>query len=503
LRIKEKVIQERKYVAEQATQLKKEGSSLSQVCQYLNSNYVNFRFIERSVYRGRKSSPRISFSFPVFEEYLKEATKNLGETGQVWDEIVLKEEVDYKDYVYDFTVLDENHNFIANSFVVSNCGVRVLRTNLKEDEIRPKMRSLVDTIFRNVPSGVGSKGRVKLSWGQLEEAIEIGARWAVENGYGTEKDLEHLEEKGSLPGKASVVSEKAKKRGMPQLGSLGAGNHFLEIQRVDGIFDKDAARVMGIEEEGQICVMIHTGSRGFGHQVCTDYLKILESKFRDIIAKLPDRELVYAPANTKECENYFYAMNSAANFAWCNRQMITHWVRESITSALGIKEEDVGLEVIYDVAHNIGKVEEHKVNGEVKKVYVHRKGATRAFGPGSPDIPKDYKKIGQPVLIPGSMGTSSYILIGTERAEEETFSSVCHGAGRLQSRAKALKKFRGEQVKRSLEGEGITVRSASWKVLAEEAPPVYKDVDEVVKTCEVAGICKIVVRLKPIGVVKG
>lgn len=365
------------------------------------------------------------------------------------------------------------------------------------------MRNLVDTIFRNVPSGVGSKGKIKLSKSELEEAIEIGARWAVENGYGKEEDLEHLEEKGSLPARAEVVSDKAKSRGIPQLGSLGGGNHFLEIQRVEKIFDKEIAKFMGIEEEGQVCLMVHTGSRGFGHQVCTDYLRILESRFRDIISKLPDRELVYAPSGTKECEDYFYAMNSAANFAWCNRQMITHWVRESITRVFGVSEEDIGLDVIYDVAHNIGKVEEHKVDGEVKKVYVHRKGATRAFGPGSSDIPRDYQKIGQPVLIPGSMGTASYILIGTEKAEEETFSSVCHGAGRLQSRAKALKSYRGEQVKRELEGRGIIVRSASWKVLAEEAPAVYKDVDEVVKTCELAGISKIVVELRPLGVVKG
>jgi tRNA-splicing ligase RtcB len=384
-----------------------------------------------------------------------------------------------------------------------NCGVRVLRTNLMDDQVRPRMRELVDALFRNVPSGVGSKGRVKLSWSQLEEAIQVGARWAVENGYGREEDLEHLEARGSLPGDPETVTEKAMKRGMPQLGSLGAGNHFLEIQSVESIYDRDIAGAMGIEEVGQVTVMIHTGSRGFGHQVCTDYLRILESKFRDIVAKLPDRELVYAPAGTNECEDYFHAMNSAANFAWCNRQMITHWTRESVTSALGMNEEEIGLDVIYDVAHNIGKVEEHEIDGGIKRVYTHRKGATRAFGPGNPDLPNDYKKIGQPVLIPGSMGTASYILIGTQRAEEETFSSVCHGAGRMKSRKKALKTYRGEQVKKTLEGEGILVRSASWKVLAEEAPPVYKDVDEVVKATEMGGICRIIAKLKPMGVVKG
>jgi tRNA-splicing ligase RtcB len=249
--------------------------------------------------------------------------------------------------------------------------------------------------------------------------------------------------------------------------------------------------------------MIHTGSRGLGHQVCADYLQILEHAFRDELAKLPDRELVYAPAGTKECENYFQAMCAAANFAWCNRQLITHWTRESIVKVFGMKEEEIGLDIIYDVAHNIAKIEKHKINGENKKVYVHRKGATRAFGPGSEDIPEDYRDIGQPVLIPGSMGTASYVLIGTKMAEEQTFSSVCHGAGRVQSRAGALRQLRGEKVARALEQRGILIRAASWRVVAEEAPQVYKDVDEVVRVCQEAGIAKIVARLRPIGVVKG
>ena len=249
--------------------------------------------------------------------------------------------------------------------------------------------------------------------------------------------------------------------------------------------------------------MVHTGSRGFGHQVCTDYLRILENAFRDKVRKLPDRELVYAPAGTKECDNYYQAMCCAVNFAFCNRQMITHWIRESIIKTLNMSEEDAGLEVVYGVAHNVGKIEEHKVNGEEKKVYIHRKGATRAFGPGSPDMPEDYKEIGQPAIIPGSMGTSSYVLIGTDQAKDLTFSSVCHGAGRLMSRHKALKRFRGETVKQMLKERGILVRSASWKGIAEEAPGVYKDVDEVVRVCQEAGIAKIVAKLRPMGVVKG
>ena len=299
------------------------------------------------------------------------------------------------------------------------------------------------------------------------------------------------------------VSEKALRRGAPQLGSLGAGNHFLEIQYVDKIYLPEIAKAFGIAQLGQVTVMIHTGSRGFGHQVATDYLRILENKFRDLLRKLPDRELVFAPSGTKEFEDYFQAMSCGANFAWCNRQMITHWTRESITKVLGMSEDEIGLDVIYDVAHNIGKIENHKIDGGKRKVVVHRKGATRAFGPGQPDIPKDYQEIGQPVLIPGSMGTASYILIGTEKAEELTFSSVAHGAGRMRSRAKALRMFRGEMVARRLASRGILVRAASWRVVAEEAPEVYKDVDEVVKVCQEAGIARIVARMVPIGVVKG
>jgi len=385
-----------------------------------------------------------------------------------------------------------------------NCGVRLLRTNLTAEDIKPKIPQLLDMIFKNVPSGVGSRGKVRLNYAQLKEVLESGAKWAAHNGYGTERDIAHLEENGRLAGAdASKVSEKALKRGAPQLGSLGAGNHFLEIQRVEKIFMPEVAKVFGIAQEGQVTFMIHTGSRGLGHQICTDYLQILERAFRDVIRGLPDRELVYAPASTKECTDYFAAMACAANFAWANRQMIMHWVRESIQKTLGLSGSDAGIEVIYDVAHNIGKVENHEIGGKKTKVYIHRKGATRAFGPGSEDLPSDYRNVGQPVLVPGSMGTASYILVGTDQAREETFSSVCHGAGRLQSRTKALKTYRGEQIKKALGDRGIVVRSASWKVLAEEAPTVYKDVDEVVRVCEVAGITKTVAKLRPMGVVKG
>jgi tRNA-splicing ligase RtcB len=385
-----------------------------------------------------------------------------------------------------------------------NCGVRMLRTNLKVDDVKPKLQQILDAVFKNVPSGVGKKGKMRLTTSQLKGPLERGVAWAVDEGYGKAKDIDFIEEKGSLAGAdASKVSNKALKRGAPQLGTLGAGNHFLEIQRIEKIFLPDVAKAFGIREEGQIMFMIHSGSRGFGHQVCTDYLQILERAFRNEMSKLPDRELVYAPAGTKECDDYFGAMACGANFAWTNRHMIMHWVRESIQKTLGLSEEETGIEVMYDVAHNIGKIEEHEIDGKRTKVYIHRKGATRALGPGADDLPSAYKGVGQPALVPGSMGTASYVLVGTDRAKEETFSSVCHGAGRMQSRSKALRTYRGEAVKKALGDRGILVRSASWKVLAEEAPGVYKDVDEVVRVCQDAGIARIVAKMRPMGVVKG
>jgi len=384
-----------------------------------------------------------------------------------------------------------------------NCGVRLLRTNLMAEQIKPKIRDLLESIFKNVPSGVGEVGKIKLSFSQLDEVLLKGARWAVENGYGRREDLEHLEENGEMKtANPTKVSSNAKKRGAPQLGTLGAGNHFLEIQVVDKIYLPEIAKVFGIQKEGQVMIMIHTGSRGLGHQVCTDYLQILESKFRDELRKLPDRELVYAPAGTKEQQDYFEAMSASANYAWANRQVITYWVRESVLKILGMKEKDVGLEVVYDVAHNIAKVEEHEIDGKNVKVFLHRKGATRAFPAGNPEIPEEYRSIGQPVIIPGSMGTASYVLVGAETAKE-TFYSTAHGAGRVSSRSAMLRNLRGEQVADDLKKKGIVARAASWKVLAEEAPQAYKEIDEVARVTEEAGISKRVCRLTPLGVIKG
>jgi len=384
-----------------------------------------------------------------------------------------------------------------------NCGVRLLRTNLTAEQIKPKIPQLLESIFINVPSGVGEMGKIRLSISQLDDVLIKGARWAVENGYGRKEDLEHLEENGEMKtANPAKVSANAKKRGAPQLGTLGAGNHFLEIQVVDKIFLPEIAKVFGIEKEGQVMIMIHTGSRGLGHQVCTDYLQILESRFRNELSKLPDRELVYAPAGTKEAQDYFEAMSASANYAWANRQMITHWVRESVVKILGMKEEDVGLETIYDVAHNIAKIEEHDIDGEKKKVYLHRKGATRSFPAGHPEIPRDHQKVGQCVLLPGAMSTASYILVGSSTAKE-TFYSTAHGAGRVSSRAKMLRGVRGEEVARRMAEKGILSRAASWKVMAEEASEAYKNIDEVARVTEEAGISSRVVRMVPLGVVKG
>jgi len=333
-----------------------------------------------------------------------------------------------------------------------NCGVRVLRTDFTYDEIKDKIKALVDEIFKNVPSGVGSEGKIRLSRKEMDRVFEEGAEWAVENGYGWPEDLEHMEENGRMKNAdASLVSQKAKSRGAPQLGTLGAGNHFLEIQRVEEIYEPEIAKAFGITEKAQITVMIHTGSRGAGHQIATDYLRVMESAVKKYDIWLPDKQLACAPVNSKEGQDYFKAMAAGANFAWANRQMIMHWVRESFQKVMGMDPEDMGMHLIYDVCHNIAKLEEHEIDGKKRKVYVHRKGATRSFAAGRPEVPKAYRDVGQPVLIPGDMGTASYILVGTEKSMKEAFGSSCHGAGRMLSRAKAKKRGNAASVRKELE----------------------------------------------------
>ncbi|MCD6538400.1 RtcB family protein [Candidatus Bathyarchaeota archaeon] len=385
-----------------------------------------------------------------------------------------------------------------------NCGVRLLTTNLSEEDVKPKLRKLAEIIFRNVPSGLGSRRKASVSPSELDRIAIEGVPRVVEQGYGWPEDIERCEENGCMKNaNPDKVSSTAKRRGLSQIGTLGSGNHFLEVQKVDKIYDPKVAKVFGITHEGQVTVMIHCGSRGFGHQICSDYLRVVERAVRKYGISIPDRELACAPGKSREAEDYFEAMSCAVNYAFVNRQMITHWVRQSFEEALGIPSEKIGLSLVYDVAHNIAKIEEHKIDGRRVKVWVHRKGATRAFPPGHEVIPAEYRNVGQPVLIPGSMGTSSYVLVGTSKAMEISFGSTAHGAGRMMSRAAAKRKFWSGDIRRDLERRGIVVRSASAVVLAEEADLAYKDVDRVAAVSDAVGIAKRVARLVPLAVIKG
>jgi tRNA-splicing ligase RtcB (3'-phosphate/5'-hydroxy nucleic acid ligase) len=504
LKKKKNILLERKNTELYAKKLKKSGFKKIEIYEKTKSENINLRFIERSIYENRKNKPRINFNFPKFADFILEQKEKLGISGLVWDKIVEIKDCKYNDYVYDFNVSNKYHNFIANSFVVSNCGVRLVRTNLSEKDLNHNtVQQLVDEMFKNVPSGLGSKAKIRLSKKELKDVLLKGAVSAVENGYGWTQDTEFLEEKGCLDyADTSFVSDKAIQRGLSQVGSLGAGNHFLEIQKVEKIFNPDVAKVYGINKPGQITVMIHTGSRGFGHQVCTDHLKILEKAVKKYNIWLPDRQLACAPINSKEGEAYLGAMACAANFAWANRQLIVHWIRESFEKILEDSAENMDLNIVYDVSHNIAKIEDHEVNGKKRKLCVHRKGATRAFGPGRSEMPLKYQPVGQPVLIPGDMGTESYLLHGAN-GSKETFGSTCHGAGRIMSRHQAIKKWRGEEIVKELKDRGIYVHPASFKVAAEEAPGAYKDISDIVDIVHGAGISKKVVSLKPIGVVKG
>lgn len=384
-----------------------------------------------------------------------------------------------------------------------NCGVRLLKTNLTQDDIQPYLKDLVDELFKKIPSGLGSNGIKHLKESEIDDVLLNGAKWAVENGYGWEEDLNFLEENGCMENAdPEQVSTKAKRRGIPQLGSLGSGNHFLEIQSIGDIYDDDTAKTYGLEKD-QVVILIHTGSRGCGYQICADNLRQMDKTAKKLKMNLPDRQLACAPVDSEEGQNYLRAMAAGANYAWTNRQMIQHWVRESFENILKQDADSLGLNVLYDVAHNIIKKEQHRVGKINKTVYVHRKGATRAFGPGRKEIPQEYRNAGQPVLIPGTMGTSSYILAGTEAAMDETFGSTAHGAGRVLSRSGAKREFTPEEISKQLADKGIVLKANSQPVIAEEAPCAYKNVDAVVKTADSTGISKLVARMKPLGVIKG
>jgi tRNA-splicing ligase RtcB len=380
-----------------------------------------------------------------------------------------------------------------------NCGVRLLASPCSLREVRPKLDALLNQMFRDVPCGTGKEGLVGLSVNELNDVLAEGAHWAVRNGYGQESDLEHIEENGRIQNAdPAAVSQRAKQRGKDQLGTLGSGNHFAEVQYVAELYDLETAAAFRLSEQ-QIVVLIHTGSRGLGHQVCTDYLDLMQEAMRKYTINVVDRQLACVPIQSPEGQAYLSAMRAAANFAFANRQMITHWIREAFRRVLGSGD----LRLVYDVSHNIAKEETHAVHGSSRDVLVHRKGATRAFPKGSPGIPADYANVGQPVLIPGSMGTCSYVLVGTEKAMEETFGSSCHGAGRAKSRHAAKKEITAEKLIQDLKDKGIHVRGASKSGLTEENPNAYKDVSEVVEVVHGAGIARKVAKLVPIGVIKG
>ncbi|MHB8545981.1 MAG: RtcB family protein [Nitrosotalea sp.] len=385
-----------------------------------------------------------------------------------------------------------------------NCGVRLIKTSLMEKDVRPRLRDLVTELFTSIPSGVGSKGAVKLTSSDLDEVLVKGVQWAIDHGYGSNDDADVCEENGQIknadPGK---ISPTARKRGAPQLGSLGSGNHFLEVQRVDQIHDKEAAKKMGIFNEGQITVLIHCGSRGFGHQVCSDYLRVSEQALSKYKINLVDRELACVPNSSEEGESYRKAMFAALNYAWSNRQMITHWTRKAFERVFKQSESDLDMKLIYDVAHNIAKVEKHKIDGELRSVVVHRKGATRAFPQGRDEIPRKYRDIGQPVFIPGSMGTGSWILLGKPGSMDLSFGSTAHGAGRMMSRSAARRNFTEDQVQKSLSDKGIFIKALTREGMVEETPEAYKDVDAVANVSHELGIATKVAKLVPIGVIKG
>ena len=384
-----------------------------------------------------------------------------------------------------------------------NCGVRLVRTDLTVEEVQPKLRTLVASLFNDIPCGVGMSGEIRVGRKEAERVMTQGSRWVVSQGYGVADDLGHTESRGCLEdADPSTVSERAFQRGSDQLGTLGSGNHFVEVQAVDTVYDERAANVLGLHQ-GQVTVMIHSGSRGFGYQICDDYLEITERAMRTYGISVPDRQLACAPISSDEGRAYLGAMRCAANYAWSNRQCLMHLARLTFERVFDKSWEALGMQLVYDVAHNIAKLERHTVDGRERMVCVHRKGATRSFPPGHPDLPDDYRAIGQPVIIPGDMGRNSYVLVGTQAAMEETFGTCCHGAGRVMSRSEAVRNAAGRSIERELEQQGIIVMGRGRKGVAEEQPGAYKDVNDVVRVVHNAGLAKRVARMRPLGVIKG
>ncbi len=509
LKQKKNLVAIREETAARAAALYAAGMAPQKIYQELASKYVNQRFLQRSVYEGRATSPRIGSIFETFDQFCSHATVDTENTGMVWstvksiEKVDLSKEKDFDGYVYDFTVAHPDHNFIANGFVVSNCGVRLARTNLTESEVRPQLADLVNSLFQNVPSGVGSTGPVKLTVSEEKRMLREGSRWAVNQGFGEDGDLTRTEENGCMAdADPDEVSDRALERGKKQLGTLGSGNHFLEVGIVDEVFEPDTANAFGLFED-QVVLLVHSGSRGFGYQVCDDFLAVMSKEVKKLPYELPDRQLACAMIQSEAGQRYLRAMACAANYAWNNRQILMHRAKEVFLRSLQMGPRDLGMGLVYDVCHNIAKKETHVIDGKNQDVCVHRKGATRSFPKGHPALGDAYRHVGQPVLVPGDMGTASYVLVGTDKAMEETFGSTCHGAGRVLSRKAAKKASRGRAIHRELEDRGILVRASGRGTMAEEMPDAYKDISQVVDVVHNAGISRKVARLRPIAVVKG
>ncbi|WP_459194275.1 RtcB family protein [Halosimplex sp. J119] len=463
---------------------------------------MNERFIERSVWSGREGDPRPPADFPDFEAFREETT--VSDDGTVETEIVSIERVG-TETVFDIGVTHDAHTFVADGFAVSNCGVRMMKTDLTYADVQGREEELVDALFEAVPSGLGGGGVHQGTKGDVDAILDRGMEWALEEGFAVPEDLKHCEDEGVRhDADPDRVSQKAKDRGKNQIGSLGSGNHFLEVQRVTDVYRDDVAERFGLAED-QIVVLIHCGSRGLGHQVCTDYLRDIEQAHAGLLDELPDKELAAAPAGSQLAGDYYGAMCAAINFAWVNRQLIMHQTREVFADVFDNSWEDLGMDLLYDVAHNIAKKETHEVeDGEERELFVHRKGATRAFPAGREEIPPAYRDVGQPIIIPGSMGAGSYVLRGGEHSLSETFGSTAHGAGRLMSRTQAKQEFWGGDVQDDLrEQSHVYVKAQSGATVAEEAPGVYKDVDEVVRVSDALGIGDRVARTFPVCNIKG
>jgi tRNA-splicing ligase RtcB len=503
LKHKRKHLAERQALVEQIAGLAGQAGARRQALALAGST-VNLRFIERALYAGRRYSPRAAKGFPTFQTFCESAKAGPELGGMVWERIASIEPVeDFGGEVFDFTVNHPDHNFIANGFVVSNCGVRLVRSNLFYRDVKHHLRTLVDELFRQVPTGVGKSGRFHFKEKELKHLLGEGPSYLMQRGQATQRDIDYTEAHGRLDGAdPDAVSDRALARGAEQCGTLGSGNHFLEVQVVDHVFDEEAAQVMGLEKD-MVCVMIHSGSRGLGYQVCDDALHLLRKAPEKYGIALPDRQLACAPVNSPEGQKYIAAMRAAANFAWCNRQLLMTQAREVFEKVFGRAWTELQMNLVYDVCHNIAKFEEHEVSGRRKRVWVHRKGATRAFPPGHAEVPAMYRKIGQPVLIPGDMGRASWVLVGQPGSMEKTFGTTCHGAGRAMSRTAAVKEAAGRRIDKELEAKGIIARAQSHKGLAEEQPKAYKNVDDVVEVVHQAGLSHKVARLRPIGVIKG